>query len=64
MSDRVVRARFLSIPYSACLGEHFVKQFRGDGARGLVALDVVLHRDPRIGVPEEFEGKDLHLGRR
>lgn len=34
----------------------------GDGVHGLVALDVVLHRDPWVGVPEEFGGEERALG--
>lgn len=33
----------------------------GGGVHGLVALDVVLHRDPRVGVPEEFRGEERAL---
>lgn len=32
-----------------------------EGVHSLVALDVVLHRDPRIGVPEQLGGKERVL---
>ncbi|GEM_PF-6682440 len=48
-------------PRSACLDEHPVEQFRCDGVHGLVALDVVLHRDPRVSVPEQLRGKEYAL---
>lgn len=32
------------------------------GVHGLAALNVVLHRDPRVGVSEEFGGEERALG--
>ena len=47
---------------SSSLTEGALKVLSGDGVHGLVALDVVLHRDPRVGVPEEFGGEECALG--
>lgn len=33
----------------------------GGGVHSLAALDVVLHRDPRIGVPEQLGGEERAL---
>ena len=44
------------------LSESALQVFGGGGVHDLAALDVVLHRDPRIGVPEQLRRKERTLG--
>ena len=48
-------------PSSSSLTESPLEMLSRDGVHGLVALDVVLHRDPRVGVPEELGGEERAL---
>lgn len=43
---------------SSSLTKGPLEMLRGGGVHGLAALDVVLHRDPRVRVPEELGGEE------
>jgi hypothetical protein len=46
---------------SSSLTKGPLEVLRGNGVHDLAALDVVLHRDPRVGVPEELGGEERVL---
>lgn len=46
---------------SSSLTKGPLEALRGNGVHDLAALDVVLHRDPRVGVSEDFGGEERAL---